>query len=63
MGPRVVLYRCGKSRLHRDSISVQSSLLRVTIQTRLSRPTVVGQGLIIESSQSHATIGRTPLDE
>jgi len=23
----------------------------------------VGQGLIIESSQSHATIGRTPLDE
>ena len=63
VGPRIGLDGCIISLLHRDSIPVQSIPLRVAVPTRLPRPTLVSQDLIIEASRSQTTFGRTPLEE
>ena len=40
VGPGAGLARCGKSHLHRDSISEPSTPQRVAIPTEISRPTL-----------------------
>jgi hypothetical protein len=62
LGPRAGLDRCGKSRLHRDSILGLSSPYRVAIPTELSRPNVIiiNNNNINNSNVSHFQMSDPP---